>query len=64
LDEILADLYSEGRQADEQTAEEIIDRLEMKKNYIPSAEQVRKEYSFVLLREFEKYIKDRAGNNR
>ena len=64
MDEILADLYSEGKKPNQKTAEEIIDRLEMKKNYIPSSEQVRKEYSFVLLREYEKYIKDRAGNNR
>ena len=27
LDEILADLYSEGRQANEKTAEEIINRI-------------------------------------
>ena len=64
MDEILADLYSEGKKPNQKTAEEIIDRLEMKKNYIPSSEQVRKEYSFVLLREYEKYIKDRVGNNR
>jgi hypothetical protein len=60
LDEILADLYSEGRQANEETAEEIIDRLEAKKNYIPSSERVRREYAYVLLKEYRKYRRDRA----
>jgi hypothetical protein len=60
LDEILADLYSEGRQANEETAEEIIDRLEAKKNYIPSSERVRREYAYVLLKEYRKYVRDRA----
>lgn len=64
LDEILADLYSEGRQANKETAEEIINRLEAKKNYIPSLESARREYSYVLLKEYRKYVKDRADNKR
>lgn len=64
LDDILADLYSEGRQADEETAEEIINRLEAKKNFIPSSDRARREYAYVLLKEYRKYVKDRAGNNR
>jgi len=64
LDEILADLYSEGRQANEETAKEIIDRLEAKKNYIPWSDRVRKEYAYVLLKEYRKYIKSRTDNNR
>jgi hypothetical protein len=35
LDEILAEVYSEGRQPNNQTAEEILDRLEKHNNYIP-----------------------------
>jgi hypothetical protein len=64
LDEILADLYSEGRQANESTAEEIIERLEAKKNYIPSSDRIRKEFRYVLLKEYRKYIKDQPNTNR
>ena len=64
LDEIMAELYSEGRQANEETAKEIIDRLEAKKNYIPSSDRVREEYAYVLLKEYRKYVKSRADNNR
>jgi hypothetical protein len=64
LDEILADLYAEGRQANEETAEAIIDRLEAKKNYIPSSDRARKEYAYVLLKEYRKYVKNQADKNR
>ena len=60
LDEILADLFAEGRQANEETAEEIITRLEAKKNYIPSSDRTRREYIYVLLKEYSKYMRDRA----
>jgi hypothetical protein len=59
LDEILTDLYSEGRPADDETAEEIINRLEAKNNYIPSSDRVRREYAYVLLMEYRKYMKER-----
>ena len=62
LNDILADLYSEGRQANKETAEEIINRLEAKKNYIPSSDRVRKEFSYVLLKEYRKYVKGRDDN--
>jgi hypothetical protein len=64
LDEILADLCSEGKKADEETAEEIIARLEAKRNYIPSSERTRKEYAYVLLKEYGKYVKSRSGNKQ
>jgi predicted transcriptional regulator len=64
LNEILAELYSEGRQVNKETAEEIINRLEAKKNYIPSSDRARKEYAYVLLKEYRKYVKGRADNNR
>jgi hypothetical protein len=63
LDEILADVYSEGRRVNDETAEEIINRLEANKNYIPSSDRARKEYSYVLLKEYRKYVKGRADNN-
>ncbi len=59
LDEILADLYAEGRKASDETAEEIIRRLEAKKNYIPSSDRARKEYAYVLLKEYRTHVKDR-----
>jgi len=62
LDEILADLCSEGRKDNDQTAEEIINRLEAKKNYIPSSDRVRREYAYVLLKEYRKVLHDRKNN--
>ena len=51
LTDIMADLYAEGKKATDETAEEIIKRLEAKKNFIPSSERARREYAYVLLRE-------------
>jgi len=59
LGQIMADLYSEGRKANDETAEVIIKRLEEKKNYIPSSERVRREYYYVLLKEYRKYIAEK-----
>jgi Ca2+-binding EF-hand superfamily protein len=64
LDDIMAELYSEGRKATDETAEEIIKRLEARNNYIPSSERVRKEYAYVLVKEYRKYVKDRSGSHR
>jgi len=64
LNEILADIYSEGRQANQETAEEIMNRLEAKKNHIPSSDRARKEYAYVLLTEYRKHVKGQADNNR
>jgi hypothetical protein len=63
LDEILAELYDEGRKPNEETAQEIIIRLEDMKNYIPSSDSARREYVYVLLREYRKYVKDRAAGS-
>jgi hypothetical protein len=60
LDEILADLYAEGRKANDETAEEIIKRLEDMKNYIPESEGARREYRYVLLREYKTYLKEQS----
>ena len=56
LVEILADLYAEGRPANEESAEEIINRLEAKKNYIPPSDRARREYAYVLMREYRKFV--------
>ena len=64
LKNIMAELYSEDRKPTNETAEEIINRLEAKKNFIPSSERVRREYAYVLLREYGKYIEDRSGSGR
>jgi hypothetical protein len=55
LTEILAELYSEGRQASRETAEEIMARLEASKNYIPPSSLVRREYAHALLEEYRNY---------
>jgi hypothetical protein len=64
LDEVMAELYSEGQQANKETAEEIIKRLEAHQNFIPSSDLIRREYAYILLKEYEEYIKNRVGNNR
>ena len=63
LDEILAELYDQGRKANDETANEIITRLEAMKNYIPGSDRVRREYAYVLLNEYRKYVKDRSGDS-
>ncbi len=64
LNEVFAGVYSEGRQPNRETAEEIINRLETRKNFIPSSDRTRKEYAYVLLKEYGHYVDERAGNNR
>jgi hypothetical protein len=64
LDEIMADLYAEGKKATDETAEEAIKRLEAKKNYIPSSYSVRKEYAYALLNKYRTYIEDRSGGTQ
>jgi len=60
LNEILAVIYAEGKQVSNDTAEEIVDRLE-EKNYIPPS--ARREYQNLLLKEYRKYVADRKNNN-
>ena len=60
----MAELYAENTKATDKTAEEIINRLEEKNNYIPESERVRREYAYALLREYRKYLKDRSGSGR
>lgn len=60
LDETLAELYAEGRDANDETAEEIIRRLEAQKNYIPSSYRVHREYVYLFLKEYRQYIKDQT----
>jgi hypothetical protein len=59
LNEILADLYSEGRQPKKETAEEILDRLEKNNNYIPPS--ARRDYRSVLLKEYRDYVAGRKN---
>ncbi len=58
LNEILDDLFSEGRPANQETAEEIINRLESG-NYIPSSDLTRREYAYILLKEYRDYVAGR-----
>ncbi len=60
----MAELHAQDMKADYKTAEEIIERLEEKRNYIPDSERVRREYAYALLREYRKYIKDRSDSGR
>lgn len=56
----MAELYAEGRPADDNTAEEIIRRLEDHRNYIPPSESARREYSYVVLKEYRKYVRQHS----
>ena len=60
LDEIMAEVYSEGRKATDETAEAIIKKLEARNNYIPPSERIRKEYAYALLKEYRMYVKERS----
>jgi len=62
LDEILAELYSEGRPANKETVEEIIKRLEAHQNFIPSSDLIHREYAYTLLKEYEEYIGSQTIN--
>jgi Ca2+-binding EF-hand superfamily protein len=64
LDDIMAELRAEGRKPTDETAEEIIKRLETRNNYIPQSERAHREYVYVLLREYRTYVKDRSGSCR
>ena len=64
LDETLAELYAEGRDANDETTEEIIKKLEGHKNYIPASDRAHKEYAYLLLKEYRKYIKDQTNKDR
>jgi hypothetical protein len=60
----MAELYAEDMKATDKTAEEIIIRLEERKNYIPESERVRREYAYALLKEYRKYVKVRSGSGQ
>jgi hypothetical protein len=64
LDDVMAELFAEGRKANDETAEEIIERLGARKNYIPSSERAHREYVYVLLKEYRSYVKGRSGGGR
>ena len=52
----------EGRVPNQETAEELLDRLEKNKNYIPSS--ARREYKSVLMKEYREYIKDKKDQTK
>jgi hypothetical protein len=60
----MIELYAEGRKPNDETAEEIIKRLEARNNYIPSSERTRNEYTYVLLNEYRAYVKERSSRRR
>lgn len=60
----MAELHAEGRKATEEAAAEIINRLEARNNYIPSSERTRREYGYVLLKEYRAYVKNKSGRGR
>lgn len=66
LHEILAELYSVGKKANRQTADEIIAGLEAMGNYVPASEVIRRDYRNVLLKEYEEFIEvhDREKGNK
>ena len=59
LDEVLAEVYSEGREPNKDTAEEILDRLEKHNNYIPDS--ARREYRTILLKEYADYVAEQKN---
>ncbi len=62
LDEVLAEIYSEDKEPNKETAEEIVNRLEKHDNYIPAS--ARREYKSVLLKEYRDYAVGRKNKKR
>lgn len=60
LNEIMAAVYCEGRPPSPDTAEEIMRRLEILKNYIPSSSVVHREYAHVLFETYQGYVVERG----
>jgi hypothetical protein len=60
----MAELYAEDMKPTYDAAEQIMKRLEERKNYIPGSERVRREYAYALLREYRNYVKDKSGSDR
>lgn len=58
----MAELYSEGKQANKKTAEEIIKKLEAHNNFIPSSEVTRREYAYLLLKEYKEFADNQTDN--
>jgi hypothetical protein len=58
------DFYLEGREANDETVKEIIKRLEENKNYIPSSERARNEYSYAILKEYRIYLKEKTAKDK
>lgn len=61
LNEIMADMYAEGKQVNEETAEEIVERLS-EENYVTPL--FRKHYCDVVLNEYRQYTKVHDDNKR
>lgn len=59
LHEIMEELYSVGKKANKETADEIIAGLEAMGTYVPTSEAVRREYRHVLLKEYEEFVEMR-----
>lgn len=59
LNEILSDMYAEGRLVSAETIEEIVERLS-EKNYITPS--FRQQYCEVLIEEYRQYVKSRTDN--
>ncbi len=62
LDEGMAEFYSEGREPNEETGEEILFRLEKNSNYIPSS--ARREYRNAILKEYRNYIENQKEKSQ
>ena len=62
----MAELYSVGKKANRETADEIIAGLEAMGNYVPASEVIRRDYRNVLLKEYEEFIEvhDREKGNK
>ncbi len=60
LNEILSDIYDEGKEVNVNTAEEITKRLSVKNYIAPSA---REKYCDLLMKEYKIYVDGQAKNN-
>jgi hypothetical protein len=61
LNEALAELYAEGRPANQETADELLARLEAHGTFVPPDLVVRREYRGELLKKYTEYVEGKGG---
>jgi hypothetical protein len=61
----MTDFYAQGREANRQTVDAILEILERHyKNYIPESERARNEYFKIISEEYKRYMSEKTKDNK